>query len=480
MTDDRFDRELAGRLAAYESRLPDALPPAADTRAHRETPRWPLIGVGALAAVAAVLAMIFLAGGPRENIGDASPSARARASASATPQPTSAASEQPTSEALSASTAASPSPPSPTADLAWSEAAPLPGSGDPSAVNDIVQHDAGLVAVGVAYEGQLPILGPTPPHEGRVWLSPDGTDWEDATPGGTFDNVVLRSVLRTTDGALVIHGWSTPLDSDAIGSPVAWESRDGRTWEAIDPPFGDAAWPTQFAQGARGSVAIVVDPDGPAVRVWWSADARAWERVHDLPAQSSWSLGGGDEGFVIAGTRSSDGDADEPFAIASGDGREWFDADTPPGAAVAVAPRGGDWMAISRDPTVVLGQPTDAQVWSSANGLTWTPIGGYALETVERGQGTTCTELPTSLATAGPWLVSGTMLSFGCSEGGVVTQGAQRISPDGASWTVLPFGAAATELGLGTRIAGALEVDGRLVLVGERDRVATFWLGEQP
>ena len=478
MNDDSFDRDLARRLAAHESGLPDAHPPGADVPLQRGMPRWPLIGVGVLAAVAAVLAAAVLLGGFRDDRGEASPSPSA--AATATGQPTTAASEQQRSESPSPTTAVTPSPPSLTGVLDWSETGALPAAGDPSAVNDVLQHDSGLVAVGVAYEGQLPILGPAPAHEGRVWLSTDGTDWEDATPRGTFDNVVLQSILRTSDGALITLGWATPPDSDAIGSFVAWQSPDGRTWEPIASPFGNEAWATQFAQGGRGSVAIVVDPGGPSVGVWWSADARAWERVHDLGAEASWSLAAGDEGFVIAGRRSGQDGTDEPFAIASGDGREWFEADGPPGAAVSVAPREGDWLAVSQDLTVVLGQPTDAQVWSSANGLSWTPIGGYALETIQRAEDTTCTELPTSLLVAGPWLVSGTMLSFGCSEGGVVTQGAQRISLDGVTWTVLPFGAAATEIGLGTRIAGAIEVDGRLVLVGEQDRVATFWVGEQP
>jgi hypothetical protein len=198
-----------------------------------------------------------------------------------------------------------------------------------------------------------------------------------------------------------------------------------------------------------------------------------------LGEQAAFSLGAGDDGFVAVGTRTGESGTEEPFAIASGDGRAWFEADSPPGAAVAVAPLGGDWLAVSRDPSVALGLPAEAEVWSSANGLSWTPIGGYALGTAERSD-VGCSELPEWLFAAGRWLVSGTMLSFGCSEGGVETKGTQLISLDGVDWVALPFGAPAVEAGLGTRIAGAIEVDGRLLLVGERDRVATFWVGEQP
>jgi hypothetical protein len=65
MIDEPFDRELAGRLAAYESRLPDAQPPGVDAPLRGGTPRWPLIGVGVLAAAAAVLAVAVLLGGQR-------------------------------------------------------------------------------------------------------------------------------------------------------------------------------------------------------------------------------------------------------------------------------------------------------------------------------------------------------------------------------------------------------------------------------
>lgn len=479
MTDDRFDRDLAGRLAAYESRLPDAHPPAADAPLRGGGPRWPMIGVGALAAVAAVLALAVLLGGAQDDIGDASPSPTASAGVTATAQPTPEVSEEPAPETAAPSIAATPSPPSPTADLAWTETAAFPASGGASAVTALVGSSVGLVAVGVAYEEPLPILGPTPPHEGRVWLSSDGVEWEDVTPEGTFDNVALRYLQVAADGSMIAHGWAESPGSDAIGTAVTFASADGRSWSAIDQPFDEGSWPNAMAQGARGSAAIVVDPEGPLLSIWWSADGRAWERVHDLGAQVALSLGAGDDGFVVAGTRTGSSGTEEPFAVASGDGREWFEADTPPGAAVAVAPRGGDWLAVSRDPTAILGQPAEAVVWESANGLTWAPIGGYTLGTSERSD-VVCSEIPDALLAAGEWLLSGTTLSFGCSEGGVQTRGTQVISLDGVEWVALPFGAPAVEAGLGTRIAGALDVEGRLVLVGERDRVATFWIGEQP
>lgn len=478
MTDLAFDRVLSDRLAAYESRIPDAAPPSTEGAIRHGGSRWPLVAIGALAAVAAVLALAVLLGGTRDDIGDASPSP------SATPASTPGPSPSASGEPPSASTAPSvqPSEPSsrPAAGLSWAEAASFPVQGGASVVNALVAHDGGLVAVGVAYEEPLPILGPAPPHEGRVWFSTDGTAWADVTPSGTFDRVDLRWLLVASDGALVAHGWQESADGFAIGAAVAFESRDGRTWQSVDQPFGEGSWPNTMAQGGRGAAAVVVDPSVPALSVWWSGDGRDWERVHELGAELSLALGAGDEGFVVAGSRTGASGTAGPFAVASGDGRTWFEADVPPGSAKAVAARGGDWVAVSTDATIDFSVlPAEARVWSSPNGLSWAPIGAYALGTLERSD-LTCAELPSSLIAAGPWLVSGAMLSFGCSEGGVETKGAQLISRDGVNWTALPFGAPATAAGLGTRIAGGLEVGDRLVLVGERDRVATFWVGQPP
>ena len=475
MTEDRFDPELAERLRSYESRLPDAAPPAPGASRSGGIPRWPMIGVGALAAVAAVLLLaVLLRPGPDDNVGDPSASPVPSPSAPASAAPTGSA-EPITTDDPTPGPQPSESQAEPTVDLSWTEVASFGSPDGASAVNALVQSDAGLVAVGAAYEQPLPILGPTPPHEGRVWRSMTVGQWEDVTPADTFTNVELRHLLVTSDRRLIAHGWVT---TGEFGDRhwAAWESIAGEDWDELDSPFPVGTWPMSMEVGGRGYVAIVVEPAGPMMAVWWSPDGRSWERVHELGAEGGYRVGAGNEGFVVAGWR---GTAQEPHTIASGDGRTWFEASTPPGVASAVAPRGDDWLAVSREPDAVSGQPSSAGAWRSADGLTWEQIGGFPLE-VRRPNDGSCTESPTTLFSAGSWLIAGTVVSYPCSEGGVETQGAQRISVDGVNWTELPFAPASEEVGLGTRIGGALEIDGRLVLVGEKDRVATFWIGEQP
>ena len=477
MTDDRFDRELADRLSAYESRMPDADPPAADAPLGGP-PRWPLIGFGALAAVAAVLLLaVLIRGSADKNIGDASSSPIPSPSAGAPSEPAPTITSGPLESGGPTPTPElTPSPPDPTVDLRWTETASFASPGTATTVSAIVRSEGGLVAVGVAYEGPLPIFGPIPPHEGRVWLSTDAVTWNDVTPESAFVNAELRHLLITSDRRIVAHGWVEDEGSALGRRPAAWESIAGRSWEEIESGFPDQAWPMSIAQGARGYLALIVEPEAPTLAVWWSANGRSWERVRELGAEGGYWVGAGDEGFVVAGYQ---GAAQEPVAIASGDGRQWVEAGTPPGIAAGVAPRSGDWLVVSREAQVVNGEPSTARVWSSADGLVWEQSGAFPLGSRTANEAP-CTEWPTSLHAAGPWLIAGTVVSYPCSEGGVQTQGAQLISLDGVDWSELPFAPASEEVGLGTRISGAMEVDGRLVLVGDQDRVATFWIGEQP
>ena len=475
MTDDRFDRDLAERLRAYEGRLPAAASPgeaAPTTRARR----WVLIGVGALAAAAAILAVAVLLGRTPDDVGDASPSPVASASASGgvesrEPSPSAGESAPPPSPVAS-------TPASPTADLAWTEAGRF-GSSGPATVTALVRHGDGLVAIGIAYDEPLPNLGPQPPHAARVWRSADGSSWEDVSPAEIPENTQLTQLVVAADNALVAYGlWFEDPLAGAF-EPVAWESSDGERWTQIDSPFPAQAWVMDAAQGALGTVAIVVEPGAPGLAVWWTGDGRAWERVHDLGSEGSYTIGAGAEGFVVAGWQPIDGAGQNPVAWASGDGQAWLAAESPPGLAAGVAPRGPDWIAIAAPPETVIGEPSAAEVWSSSNGLEWAAIGSLPLAAVDVGGGA-CSEYPSAFLSAGPWLVAGTTVSYPCSEGGVQTRGAQSLSVDGTQWTTLPFGEAADEIGLGTAITGAVELGGRLVLAGERDGEAVFWVGEVP
>ena len=228
-------------------------------------------------------------------------------------------------------------------------------------------------------------------------------------------------------------------------------------------------------QGPRGTVAIAYPlGEGTAARLWFSADGSTWEAVQDVPF--AFDLDAGDEGFVISGTRGED----DPDAVvmASSDGREWIAASTPPDRAGQVAALGGDWFLLTQ-PRGVHGEEehADAIVWHSANGLEWSQIGSMPRAIANPEGNADCREYVADALGAGSWVVVNTTLSYPCSEGAYVTHGTQRITSTGTSWFDLPFSTGAEVRGESAVFAGVAS-EGRLILVGQSDLKASFWLGE--
>jgi hypothetical protein len=334
----------------------------------------------------------------------------------------------------------------------------------------MTRYGDGIIAVGVEYEGHLPLFGPTPKHEGRVWSSADGRNWEDTTPHGVFANISLSAVIRRADATLLAVG--TVSDEDPDGGVTvtgfgAWRSEDGRHWTPTDTGLPAERWMRAAVQGELGILADVWQVgDTHGSEVWYSSDGRTWEMVRRF-MEGHLSFDAGEEGFVIAGTRGPYGEPGTPFAIASADGREWFDASTPPEGAVSVAAVGPDWVALSvtRDAAF---RADSIATWHSANGLDWSGPDKIEVDlTDENG----C-PLEPSLHSVGPWLVLRSYLSGLCSEGGIVNYGPHQVSVDGSAWTVLPSPIS----GSGNWVSTSAVLDGALVLAGESNGQAAFWL----
>ncbi len=381
---------------------------------------------------------------------------------SASPSPSS-------SESASASPSVQPSATDP-GPAAWEETGSFNDPGGFSLVIDFAQSDDVVVAVGTQYVAPLPNLGLPPDHSGRVWISADGTEWEDVTQPG-FEDVSLNQVLVTTDGGFI-----------AVGSgPTArvWESLDGEAWTEIASPFPANSFVSHLVSGAQGHLALV---EGPARQLWHSEDGLAWVATYPL-AEQQVSIGAGDEGFVAAGVESADPPA-VPFAIASADGSNWILATAPPdssfGLPVLVAPLAGDWYAMD-SAVLEAGFAAAAPIWSSADGLGWAESGSMPLEVIDADPTTTCHEYVTALHGSAPWLVANSRVAYPCSEGGFIVHGTQRGSTDGTTWTDLPFPAGTVgETGSGSGVYATDMVNGRLILGGQSNSAATFWIGPPP
>lgn len=476
MTDDRIDRELAERLRAYESRMPATAPPPVE--AVGSSRLRPIIGVGALAAIATVLLLaVLIRGSADENVGDASgspvPSASVRTSEPAPSMtPEAPASSSPTSTPQPTG-APSGTPAAGTTDLVWTTTRSEPASGGLSMADAVTLLGDRYVAVGVEFDQPLPNFGPTPPHRARVWTSRDGRSWDAVDLGPGFDNVRLGTPFVRPDGSLLSIGARGVVSEFGIAEPetAAWTTTDGLTWTEIDPPL-EGFLVSTIEQGARGMLAAVRPSSSSDVHeLWLSTDGQAWVRVHSLEANYI-DIGAGDEGFAAVGWIGDDDG--RPISIASADGRTWIDGRPPAFSPyLEVASLGGDWVVVD-DPGGT------APTWFSANGLDWAARGEIPVRTIPLS-GAECREYRDQLMSTGPWLVTSTELSYPCSEGGYTVHGTQYLSIDGAAWTALPFAEGTVgENRSGSRVNDALATRDGLILVGEENGAAVFWFGEEP
>jgi hypothetical protein len=341
----------------------------------------------------------------------------------------------------------------------------------------MAEYREGILAVGVEYEGFLPILGPTPQHEGRVWSSADGRTWEDVTPHGIFANTRLSAVIRRADATLLAVG-TVSAEDEMGGVSVtgfgAWESEDGRSWTPSETGLPEDRWIVGAVQGERGVLANVwqVGATHGSEEVWFSSDGRGWKMVR-LFGDGPVDFDAGEEGFVIAGTEGPYGGPGTPFAIASGNGHEWFDASIPPEGAVSVAAIGPDWVIL----TVAMDEayrPTSVAIWQSANGLSWSGPDDIEIELTDPESG--CPLWP-SLLGEGRSLILRSYWSGLCSEGAARSFGPHLLSLDGQAWSSLPFPKSG-EGGSGSWVNASAVLAGALVLAGESNRQAAFWLGQ--
>ena len=351
-------------------------------------------------------------------------------------------------------------------------------SAGPSKVTSLASFGSGLIAVGVSYEQALPVpLGPMPPHIGRIWASADGRSWEDVTPRDLLANAALKDVIQRADGTLLAVGEvavANEYGDLVVQRTGAWESSDGVTWELADTGLPADRWVRDFVQGDKGIVAVAwLVGDTHGSEIWFSADGRAWQRIRHL-AHGYLSIDAGIEGFVAVGTWDQYVQPAGAFAIASADGREWFDAAGPPQFPTGVAAVGGDWVTVSSNEDVEEGWIT---ISSSANGLDWSsPIPVEADEVRRRIDDVSGCWLVPSLISANDWMILRTFRGGLCGEGNAMSFGPHLIRTDEGGWEALPIVNGDEDgRGQGSWVAAAEVVDEGLVLAGESNGQATFW-----
>ena len=307
-------------------------------------------------------------------------------------------------------------------------------SAGPAIARDVTQFEGGFVAVGTEFSAPLPNVGPTPPHEGRVWLSADGWSWEDVTPADEFDNVDLTEIF-VRGGSLVVLGVASEPMADGSGveptGGVAWESSDGPHGL---PPDRRAGMRVNVEVGPQGFAAVAYPgSDNDGATLWFSDDGTTWVMVKELPF-GFFDLDAGDEGFVVVGDTHHPDEANfEPYIAASADGGDWVRSEDEPVGAFYAAALGGDWITVTWDFAETVTS------WLSADGLDWAESGTVTVESVNADPQTICREYPTGLASTGRAVILTTTLSGPCSEGGFIVNEGAFLSTDGVDWEALPF-----------------------------------------
>ncbi len=259
----------------------------------------------------------------------------------------------------------------------------LGGAGN-QMLGSVTSGGPGLVAVGWGESGG--------DQDAAVWTSPDGITWsriphDEAVLGGAGDQLMVD--VTVGGPGLVAVGWDGPVgDQDA----AVWTSPDGITWSRAphnEKVFGEAGFQGMFGVtvGGPGLVAVGVDDANfaPGAAVWTSPDGITWSRVpHD-------EAGFGGAGFQAMGSVTSGG----PGLVAVGSVGRFVDSD----AAVWTSADGVTWSRVPHDDvvfggageqrmrSVTAGGPgliavgwdglvgnQEAAVWTSPDGITWSRV----------------------------------------------------------------------------------------------------------
>jgi hypothetical protein len=240
------------------------------------------------------------------------------------------------------------------------------------------------------------------------------------------------ALATAADGSYVLHG-TRAAAGPATTETVALRSADGIAWEEVATGLPAVLFVQALERGPNGYLLVGGQGAETDPTLWLSADGLSWEQVHVFEQTTRFvqihDADGGAEGYVVLGRRiAPDGGAYERFALASADGREWFESNAPFGPddqdrvfEATISSLGPDWVA-------TLGQAdTTIGAWFSANGLDWTAAGTFGAE-------------PNT--TAGVFDEIGDELIFSPGSGMYFDGPAGAwSSTDGAQWSALDLGA---------------------------------------
>lgn len=302
-------------------------------------------------------------------------------------------------------------------------------------MQSVASTPSGFVAVGEDYSVTA----------AAVWFSPDGTSWtraihQEGIFGGS-DSQYMNDVVQGPGNAVVV-GSSGPSQ----GQDAAVWTGGGPLWKrakhdaAVFGGSGDQMMLSVAAAGP-GVVAVGADHSGGDwdAAVWTSGGGTVWTRVSHSEAtfgglydQQMNAVAAGGPGVVAVGW--DHGSTISAAAVwTSVDGATWSRVPHSEGvfggpgsqSMHGVAAGGPALVAVGND---ITSGDSDAAVWTSTDGLTWTRIPHD-----EAVFGGTSNQSMLDVAVGGPGLIA-----VGYDNDGVDRRAAVWTSPDGLTWTRVP------------------------------------------
>lgn len=154
--------------------------------------------------------------------------------------------------------------------LAWE----LVASMEPNAVvGGVAAFAGGMIAWGTDC---LDVCGH--PTRAILWTSGDGRTWTRVPEQLSLANAVVDSVIPTSGGALAV---GSVYDQDALGRGAVWVTTDGSSWEQALLPGAAGHQSYRVVEAADGIVVIgaMNIGNGSTWRAWHAPDGMSWSPV---------------------------------------------------------------------------------------------------------------------------------------------------------------------------------------------------------
>jgi hypothetical protein len=299
--------------------------------------------------------------------------------------------------------------------LTWDEPAP-PAADDPAvgeSLTAVAADDHGFVVVGVDMRGGS--------DDGTVRWSADARTWHRVGHREQFRNVSLVDVAAGPGGFVAIGTTTGAAESPHQALVVVFASDDGRTWVRRQAGLGDSRGYANAIAGGPEGYLVTADAAAGDISAWLSRDGETWQAIDPaaVPAGQPTSPVADPQrgGWMALGPNVGD-----PIAMHTLDGLTWSSSamDAPDST------RAYD-LAISSWGYLAVGGQGDCGPFSSCpeGPITWWS-----------GDGLAWSRLP---AEATPFDLGGLALGASSDRGFVAVRGSGAwSSPDGWTWTALP------------------------------------------